>query len=245
MKIVKKPKFDTAGVHQVNATYVGLDNIQVNNGTITIPKSPAEITVENAVIELFVYDSADNGAKLNPNDAGNLTFTLSNTNVAKVEDEKIIAIGEGTAAITVSFAGNDDYLAAKNKTITVNVKKQKISIVVDDVSTTYNINKDLIITLKDSNGTALSGVNITVDLNGAKTYTTDNNGQVKVSTNGLAPKAYTAKVTFNGNATHAKSTKNVKVSVNKLTPKLTAKKKTFKTTTKTINVHNNFKGQCW
>ena len=70
-------------------------------------------------------------------------------------------------------------------------------------------------------------------MNGAKTYTTDKNGQVKVSTKGLAPKAYTAKVTFNGNDDYAKSTKDVKVTVKKATPKLTAKKKTFKTSVKT------------
>ncbi len=70
-------------------------------------------------------------------------------------------------------------------------------------------------------------------MNGAKTYTTDKNGQVKVSTKGLAPKTYTAKVTFNGNTNYAKSSKDVKVTVKKATPKLTAKKKTYKTTTKT------------
>ena len=84
--------------------------------------------------------------------------------------------------------------------------------------------------MKDITGKALSGVKVTVDLNGAKTYTTDKNGQVKVSTKGLAPKAYTAKVTFNGDTTYDNSTKDIKVTVKKATPKLTAKKKTFKTT---------------
>ena len=91
----------------------------------------------------------------------------------------------------------------------------------------------MVITLKDITGKALSGVKVTVDLNGAKTYTTDKNGQVKVSTKGLAPKAYTAKVTFNGDTNYDKSTKDIKVTVKKATPKLTAKKKTFKTTPKT------------
>ena len=84
----------------------------------------------------------------------------------------------------------------------------------------------MVITLKDITGKALSGVKVTVDLNGAKTYTTDKNGQVKVSTKGLAPKAYTAKVTFNGDTKYDKSTKDIKVTVKKATPKLTAKKKT-------------------
>ena len=118
----------------------------------------------------------------------------------------------------------------KNTTITVN--KLKTELTGNAITTTYNINKDLVITLKDRTGKALSGVKVTVDLNGVKTYATDKNGQVKVSTKGLAPKTYTAKITFNGDTNYAKSTKNVKVIVKKATPKLTAKKKTFKTTKK-------------
>ncbi len=308
--------FDDYAVYQVNASYVGLDNITITNATISISKTPTEITVENATVELFVLDSVDAGATLTPADAGELTFTSSNATVAKVEDGKI-SCWRRTAIITVSFAGNDDYIAAENKTITVNVikydskvtiepinvtvypnnvtikyaienrtnvsvsidgvsddkiiiandtitlvgldageytivvlnsenstyhksndtktftvNKQATSIAASDVSTTYNINKDLVITLKDSTGKALSGVKVTVDLNGAKTYTTDKNGQVKVSTKGLAPKTYTVKITFNGNVNYEKSAKNVKVTVKKATPKLTAKKKTFKTSKK-------------
>ena len=310
--------FDAYGEYKVNATYVGLDNVTITNATISISKTPTEITVENATLELLVGDSIGTGAALTPADAGELTFTSNNITVAKVEDGKIIAVGEGTAIITVSFSGNDDYAAAEDKTINVDVikydskvtiepinstvypnnvtikysienktnvtvtidgvsddkiiitndtitvigldageytivvinnessiyhksndtktftvNKQATSITGADVSTTYNINKDLVITLKDANGNPLTGVKVTVDLNGAKTYTTDKNGQVKVSTKGLAPKAYTAKVTFNGNTNYDKSTKDVKVTVKKATPKLTAKKKTFKTSVKT------------
>ena len=311
-------KFDAYSDYQVNATYVGLDNVTITNATISISKTPTTITVENTTVELLVLDSVGTGAALKPADAGELTFTSSNTTVAKVEDSKIIAVGEGSAIITVSFAGNDDYAAAEDKTINVDVikydskvtiepinntvypnnvtikysienktnvtvtidgvsddkiiitndtitvigldageytitiinnesriyhqsndtktftvNKQATSITAADVSTTYNINKELVITLKDSNGNPLTGASVTVDLNGAKTYTTDKNGQIKVSTNGLAPKTYTAKITFNGNTNYDKSTKDVKVTVKKATPKLTAKKKTFKTSVKT------------
>ena len=305
-------------VYQVNATYEGLDNVTITNGTISISKTPTAITVENETLELLVDDSIATGATLTPADAGNVTYTVSNSSVVQIKDGIITAVGEGTAIITVSFAENEDYAAAENKTITVKVIKydskvtisqindivypnnvtitytienktnvtvtidgvsdDKISITNDtitligldageytitiinnesnlyhksndtktftvnkqatsitgaDVSTTYNINKELVITLKDSKGNPLTGASVTVDLNGAKTYTTDKNGQVKVSTKGLAPKTYTAKVTFNGNTNYDKSTKDVKVTVKKATPKLTAKKKTFKTSVKT------------
>lgn len=48
--------------------------------------------------------------------------------------------------------------------------------------------------------------------------------QVKVTTKGLAPKTYTAKVTFNGNTNYDKSAKDVKVTVKKAKPKITAQK---------------------
>ena len=119
-----------------------------------------------------------------------------------------------------------------NRTVTITINKIKTELSADAVTTTYNVNKYLTITLKDVDGNPLKGVSIYVDLNGAKTYTTDGNGQVKVSTKGLAPKTYTAKVTFNGNDIYDKSVKNVKVTVKKAASKITAAKKTFKAKTK-------------
>ena len=86
----------------------------------------------------------------------------------------------------------------------------------------------MVITLKDSTGKALSGVEVTVDLNGAKTYTTDSNGQIKVSTKTLPAKTYTAKVTFNGNTKYEKSANDFKVTVNKAANPLKVKGKTLK-----------------
>ncbi|WP_116592083.1 right-handed parallel beta-helix repeat-containing protein [Methanobrevibacter thaueri] len=136
----------------------------------------------------------------------------------------------GEYQVNATYVGLDN-VTVNNATITVNKIKTELS--GNAITTTYNINKDLIITLTDSNGNPLAGEKITVSLNGAKTYTTDKNGQVKVSTKGLAPKTYTAKVTFNGDTNYDKSTKDIKVTVKKATPKLTAKKKTFKSSVKT------------
>ena len=105
------------------------------------------------------------------------------------------------------------------------------------MATVYNGNKYLVVYLRDDQGNVISGATVTVVLNG-KTYTptTDKNGQVKVSTNGLAPvKTYVAKITFKGNSKYDKSTKSVKINVQKATPKLTAAKKTFKRTVKVKN----------
>ena len=218
------------------------------NKTITVtavaPKTPTNISVNPAKLALNVGDSATVKATLTPADAGALNYTSSNPSAVTVDKNgKVVAVGEGEANITVSFAGNDEY-AASQAVVTVSVKAMTATeIDASDVTAVYNDGKNLVVTLKDAKGNPISGAKITVDLNGKKTYTTDKNGQVTVSTKGLAPKAYTAKITFNGNTKYGKSTKNVKVTVKKATPKMTAKAKTFKTTTKTkkyiINLKNN------
>ena len=111
------------------------------------------------------------------------------------------------------------------------------------VTAVYNVAENLVITLTDANGDPIGYANITVDINGARTYTTDGNGQAIVSTDGLAPKTYVAKITFDENGIYGNSTKNVNVVVKKATPKITAKSKRYKTTTKskkyTIKLKDN------
>ena len=286
--------------------------------TVNVKRITTNITIENNNVELFVKESINSGATLKPQEAGNLTYTTNDTSVAIVKDGKIIAVGEGTAVITVSFKGDEVYMAAENKTITVKVikyeskvtilpiaeavypnnitirysieNKTNVTVTIDgvstdkifitndtitvvgldagkytiiiinnesemyyksndtksftvnklatiisaaDVSTTYNINKDLVITLKDADGNLLTGVDVSVDLNGVKNYVTDTNGQVKVSTAGLALKTYSTKITFKGNTNYIGSSAEVKVIINKATPKITAKKKTYKAKKKT------------
>uniref|UniRef100_UPI0025DA79A4 Ig-like domain-containing protein n=1 Tax=uncultured Methanobrevibacter sp. TaxID=253161 RepID=UPI0025DA79A4 len=134
--------------------------------------------------------------------------------------------------VTVIYSGDDLFLnGTANGTLIINMAKTQIT--ADAIITTYNIDKDLVITLKDSNGNPVTNATVTVDLDGAKTYTTDTNGQVKVSTAGLIPKIYTAKITFAGDNNYNESSLDVGVTVNKATPILKAKKKTYKAKTKT------------
>ncbi|MDO5827975.1 MAG: peptidoglycan-binding protein [Methanobrevibacter sp.] len=198
------------------------------------PDTISIIDTSDIIFKLYVYNP--NSGDVSEYDSGllypvNLNVTAINGTINK----NTVKLGEpiifgpfalGSGSVTASIE-NATYMSI----ITVN--KIQTEITGNAITATYNVNKDLVITLKDSDGNPVSGVNVTVDLNGAKTYTTDSNGQVKVSTKGLAPKAYTAKITFNGNTNYAKSTKDIKVTVKNATPKLTAKKKTFKTIPKT------------
>ena len=116
---------------------VGGDGIYAKNSTIvnvTVSKVPTEITVLNDTLVLEVSDEIAAGATLTPPDAGNLTYSISNSSVVKVEDGKIIALAEGEAVITVSFEGDKKYLEAENKTINVTVNKIPTEITVDSDS---------------------------------------------------------------------------------------------------------------
>ena len=135
--------------------------------------------------------------------------------------------------------GNENYTGSSaSEQIIIN--PQPCQLTANAVSTTYNVNKDLVITLKDKNGNALSGVQITVNLGSDVKYTTDKNGQVKVNVAKLVPKTYNAKISVENNNYKA-SPVSVKVTVKKATPKITAKAKTFKLKVKTKKYAVTFK----
>ena len=220
----------------ITLSFAGNDNYTAaENRTVTVKVSPcdASVSVDKNNLDLKVGETYAINATRHPDTILlDISYKSSNSSVVSVDENgTVTAVGEGSAVITVEV-GDDDLYAKNSTNVTVTVRIAS-EITSSDVSTVYNIEKNLIVTLKDAYGKPISGVNIEIVLNGVKTYTSDNNGQVIVSTRGLAPNVYTAMITFNGNSKYAKSTKDVKITVKKATPKLTAKKKTFKKTTKT------------
>ncbi|WP_407394169.1 hypothetical protein [Methanobrevibacter sp.] len=130
---------------------------------------------------------------------------------------KVITINSKTlnpGKYTIKIINMDDDCVFANAVLKVN--KVPTKIVVSDVTATYNDNTFLVVTLKDQEGNLIKGEKLTIDFNGVKSYTSDVNGQVKVSTNGLVPKTYTATITFDGNVTYDKSSATAKVEVNKI-----------------------------
>ena len=202
-------KFDAYGDYQVNATYVGLDNVTITNATIGISKTPTEITIVNETVELLVGDSVVTGATLTPTDAGELTFTSSNITVAKVEDGKIIAVGEGNATITVSFAGDDKYLAAESK-IDVSVKKTDSSMDIEPKIVELIVGEEATFTVilpDDATGVVL------VDVGDNKYYADVENGNATVKLVGLTPGNYTADVVYQGDDKYTNASGNIDVKV--------------------------------
>ena len=216
--------FDDYAEYNVSASYPLLDSLAVANAAVVLTRADSTLVLDNVVMDYM--------------DSVNVTVTAAGaTGITAMIDGKevnvtgytipISGLNAGTHALEVTTVPDADHNSV-SRTVNIIVNKLKTQLAADSVTATYNINKYLVITLKDAKGNALANIKVSVDLNGVKEYVTDNNGQIKVATQGLAPQTYTAKITFMGNTNYEKSFKDVKVTVKKATPKLTAKKKTFK-----------------
>lgn len=190
---------------------------------LTVKKTHTEITPNEEIIHLFIGDESKINYTLNPeNSIGDITFSSSNPSLVSVDSNgKIKALGEGSAIITISFSGSENF-EASTASVNIFITKKATQITATDVTTTYHVNKDLIITLKDDDGKPLSGVNVSVDLNGMKNYLTDSNGQIKLSTGDLKPNSYDVAIIFDGNELYAESTATVKIIINKISTELFA-----------------------
>ena len=176
------------------------------NITVTVNRIHTEIDITNATVTLKVNDNVSSGATLTPPEAGNLTYNSSNTTVAVVENGIIKGLKEGTATITVSFAGNDEYAPAENKTMTITVKLRDASVSVnnDTLNLTVNDTFNLVAT------TNPAGLNVTYSSNNESVVTVDSNGKVTAKSTGTA--IITASV--GGDGVYALNSTNVSVTVN-------------------------------
>ncbi len=134
----------------------------------------------------------------------------------------------------ISFVATGSTILALQQII-VTTQKAPTTIAAPSVTAVYNTNNNLVVTLKDGSGNAIANAKVTVTLNGKATVLTTNaNGQATLAIpSNLVPKTYAVSISYDGDATHAKSSANTNVVVKKATVKLTAKKKTFKAKVKT------------
>lgn len=225
----------------LNATTYALTVTTIPYGGYNSATKTANITVNKADSDLAVSDFAfDYGITGSVNvsfvGASGVRAEVVNQSEAVVSVEgnviSVSGLDVGTYTLSVTTVPDANHNEV-TKTASITVNKLKTVLVGDAIVTDYNIGKDAVITLTDGQGRPLSGVNVTVDFNGAKSYVTDEKGQVNVSISGLAPDNYTLKVSYAGSTNYAGSDVAVNVVVNKAVPELTAKKKTFKVQSKT------------
>ena len=237
--------FLPVGQYNMAVSYSGDRNFKPAAFNVTSYILPLSVELSiNATSSLYVGNTTKIEYNITPSGLnGTLTFESSNPQVATVDSNgTITAVGGGTAIITASYWVSENYTNPKAN-ITVSVNRLGSQINADPVATTYNVDRDLVITLTDAKGNPLSGLKVTVMFDNAGEYATDKNGQIRVNVANLIPKTYNVKITFPGNSAYVNSTCSVKVTVKKATPKLIAKKKTYKAKTKakkfTITLKDN------
>ena len=115
----------------------------MGSGSFEIEKEDTYITYYGSTsINLGVGESTELDAYLGPPEAGELSYSSSDASVASITKKEysyntyvIQANAAGTATITFSFAGNTNYKAADNKTITVTVLPAPIKVTTNEAKT--------------------------------------------------------------------------------------------------------------
>ena len=251
--MVTLPLDYNAGSYVASLSFAG-DEIYLAStaqSSIEVSRLSTKINASNMVV--YVTRQNDLVASLydvkgNPLSGFDLVIDLDGNVIIKNTDDSgqvnlSLNLNIGTYTANINFMGSQNYEACEmNVEITI-LDRIATKLYVPAISTTYGTAKNLVITLKDENGTVLVGHTVVVTLN-KKVYngSTDKNGQFKISVN-FAVKEYTANIIFKGNDFYKPSTCTSKVVVKKATPKITASSKTFKANAKTKKVTATLKNK--
>ena len=229
----------TPGIYNVNITALGNDMFYSGSKILTFHVPEAEklntsISAQSSVNGNTVTITVD----VDSNASGFVEIDIASRKYyVPVVNGTAVFINDyfgGSYVADVTYLGDENYNTNSTSGSFKVLETIKTTIIASEVTTVYNCGKYLVVSLKDQNGNILTGVSFTVEINGKNNVIKTNElGQAKLSTNNLAPKTYTAKITFNGTEKYLNATKSVKVVVKKATPKLTAKAKTFKKSVKT------------
>ena len=148
--------FDDYRVYEINASYTGLDNVTVNNGTVTISKANSTISAENKTVtypgDIVLVTSGENCTGINKSSVviRNPDGTAVDANVI-VEGFTITISGLGAGNYTVYYNNtvNSDWNGAGNFT-GITVLKANSSVKAEDVEVTYGDAIEVIVTSENA-----------------------------------------------------------------------------------------------
>ena len=251
---------DLSAVVETNGSVITVSNISAGTYKLTVTTVPDANHEETTKIADITVNKVDSTLA-----AGDITFEYGLTGTTTVTytgatgfnataekgnvkiEGNVISVSDlnpGLYTLNITTVPDTNHNAV-SKSIKVTVNKASTEITAPGILTVYNINKYLTITLKDNKNNTIAGANITVNINGEKTYTTNQNGQVKINTKTLTPKIYKVEISYAGNETHKETQATSNILSIKAKPMLTAKNKVFKSTTKikkySVSLKNNLK----
>ncbi|WP_296789715.1 Ig-like domain repeat protein, partial [uncultured Methanobrevibacter sp.] len=199
--------FDAYGEYKINATYVGLDNVTINNGTITINKVNSTITLDNIVLD---YGETKN-VTVTTTGATGITAKIDGNNVTVINNYtiQIPVLDAGTYNLTVTTIPDDDHNPV-TKEVNITVNKVNSTLTLDDVVLDYGESKSITVTTEGATGITakIDGVDVTVS-----NYT--------IPISGLSAGNYTLTVTTIADKNHNPVTKEANINVNKVESTLT------------------------
>ena len=112
-------------------------------------------------------------------------------------------LAPGTYNVNAKFFGNEGYIESNKATSKIAINK-----VATTLTAKYDATgKNIVATVKDSDGTPVSGIKVGFAINGVKYVTTDANGQAKYSTKDLADNTYKTTIMAYGNSLYENSNK--------------------------------------
>lgn len=193
-----------AASYVIIANYTGdLDHLSASDvAYLTVNRANPAFSIEALPV---AYGSNATVAHSLPDGAtGKIRYWVNGTLIAELPLNANLSLpvwDAGTYAITASYSGDANFINATAET-TLTVTKLKTVIIADELITEYKSDDYLVIVLKDGNGKQMVGFNVTVDFNGVFNFTTDENGQIRISTSGLASDTYNVTFTFNGTQNH-------------------------------------------
>ena len=136
-----------------------------------------------------------------------------------------LGLNNGTYTVKIKYYGNDTYQESNQASAKIYVvDKISTSLTSSDVHVLYDEDGYLVATLKDANGKAIVGAKVGFANNGVTYVYTDENGEAKYSTKGLAEGTYDVRIKFYGNDAYQESNQaRAKIYVGKyMTPSLTS-----------------------
>ena len=201
-------------------------------------------TVKITVMPVYDGKSVDNGAVSVSigNDYYNATV-INGTGTVEIPN-----LDSETYNVNISYTATDSYYCNSMEAFTFTVDRQTAHIIASDKSYVINYGGKYSITVKDTEGRVLSGVEVTFKLNGKNIgfAKTDANGIASFSLTGnmlKAKKAGSKSMFIRLDNDRYQGNKTVKITVNKEKTKITAKAKTFKKSKEYTATLKNSKGK--